>query len=358
MLKKIKNILFYSSIDPNSFGRVKKKIYKTNLTMTTILSSFATILITIMFFASFNSEGVKQNKNVYLIGIIVSLFILLSSLTFAKRNFRVVSWLIFLSHFVYYMYGILIGTVTDASNKTVTFIVFLVFMPIIFIVPPANTIASTFFYTAIFIILCKINKSGSVLSVDIIDAIIFGILGAVSGSIINSMKVRGYNFEQKLQEISRIDQLTQTRNRNAYEIERDSIVDVCKTSLACIYIDVNELHEINNEKGHEYGDKMLCFISNEIKCTFSEVMTYRIGGDEFISFIPDITQEKLEELISCIKTNVEAQNYHIAIGYDISKLHHLQLDSLIKTAEANMFCDKKRYYKNIANREIRNKIDM
>ena len=358
MLKKIKNIMFYSSVDPNSFSRVKKKVYKANLTMTTILSSFATILITIMFLTSFNSEGVKQNKNVYLIGIVTSVFILLASLTFAKRNFRFVSWLIFLSHFVYYMYGILIGTVTDASHKTVTFIVFLVFMPIIFIVPPANTIASTFFYTVIFIILCKINKEGAVLSVDIIDAVIFGILGSVSGSIINCMKMRGYTFEQKLQEISRIDQLTQTRNRNAYEIERDSIVDVCKTSLACIYIDVNELHEINNEKGHDYGDKMLCFVASEIKFAFSEVMTYRIGGDEFISFVPDITQEKLEEMIEKIKNNVEEQNYHIAIGYEISKVHHMQLDNLIKTAEAKMFCDKKRYYKNIANREIRNKIDM
>ena len=33
--------------------------------------------------------------------------------------------------------------------------------------------------------------------------------------------------------------------------------DRYQTSLACIYIDVNGLHEMNNSRGHEAGDDMI-----------------------------------------------------------------------------------------------------
>ncbi len=182
----------------------------------------------------------------------------------------------------------------------------------------------------------------------------FGLLGVASGTITNTMKVKGYVLENKLKEISKTDQLTQMKNRNAYELEYDSIPQKCKHTLACLYIDANSLHEINNEKGHEYGDKMLKYIAMEIKNTFSYEYSYRTGGDEFITFITDSSKEKIEALLLDMTNRIKSEGYNIAAGFEISKIKYLSLDDLIKSAESKMFKDKMNYYKNIKNREIRN----
>ena len=354
MLREIKNAFVYAGVDRNSFERVRPQIQKANLTMTTILSLFATILIAAMLIASLAPSGVMQNKQVYLLGLIASLAILILSLTFAKRSDALVTWLVYLSYSIYYLYGILIGAITDPNGKTVTFMVMLVFMPILFIDRPIHIISVTGGYIVMFIILCFLNKEGAVLSVDVIDAVIFGILGSASAFVINHMKVKSFIMEQKLHEISKIDQLTQIKNRNAYEFERDSVPDKCKHSLAAIYIDVNGLHEINNEEGHDSGDKMLKFIASEVKNTFSEQFAYRIGGDEFVAFAPDKKDEELRLILDEMTKQIEKQNYHVAIGYEISKTKYCSVDYLINSAEKNMITDKKRYYKDIANRELRN----
>lgn len=354
MINRLKNFFFYAGTDCVRFERVKTKIQKANLTMTLVTSTFAIILIAAMYISSFNSEGVKQNRVVYLIGLVLSIAILLLALTLGKKHIGITPFLISLSYTIYYMYGIIIGAITDPDGKTVTFMVLLVFMPILFIARPVYITLATSIFVTIFVILCTRCKAGAVLSVDVIDAVVFGILGVSSGSVINQMKVRGYVLEQKLQEISRFDQLTKTRNRNAFEVEQDSILSFCKHSLACVYMDVNGLHEVNNEKGHEYGDKMLKYIASEIKKAFSEELTYRVGGDEFIAFVPDKEEREIEQAIANMNSELEKESYHVAVGYENSKSRHLRIDTLIKAAEVKMFCDKNRYYKNIANREVRN----
>ena len=144
------------------------------------------------------------------------------------------------------------------------------------------------------------------------------------------------------------------RNRNAYELEHNSILDICRHTLAIIYIDVNGLHEVNNEKGHDFGDKMLKFIASAIKSTFSSELTYRIGGDEFICFVPDKSEEDIEALLHNMNEIIEKENYHIAVGYKVSPIRHISLESLIDEAEKRMLNDKREFYKDIANRKSRN----
>lgn len=354
MLKKLKNALLYAGIDRLSYERIKPKILKANLTMVTVISALALFLITLLFISSFRSEAIMQNRIVYGLGLIMSTTILLSSVTIARNYHWISMLLVYLSYSIYYIYGIIIGTITDPNGKTVTFMVLLVFMPILFIDRPLHIFIVTGAYVTIFVMLCLANKEGTVLTVDSMDAVVFGILGVVSGSIVNHMKVKGYLLEYRLQEICSIDQLTQVRNRNAFELEKDSTSDLCKYSLGCIYIDVNGLHEINNEKGHDFGDKMLKQIATEIKYAFTDQFTYRIGGDEFVVFVPDKTSEELERILYEMVNKIEKQNYHVAIGYEVTSIRHLSVDTLIKTAEAKMFYEKKKYYKNIANRDARN----
>lgn len=237
--------------------------------------------------------------------------------------------------------------------------VMLVFMPILYVNRPIRVILLTVFYDTLFILLCLANKTGPVLSVDIIDALFFGVLGVASGLVINHMKIRGYVSEQKLQEISRVDQLTRVNNRNAFEFDLFSLNKKCRHSLACVYIDVNGLHELNNTKGHEYGDEMLKFVAQQIKNTFSEEFTYRVGGDEFVVFVPDTPKAEIGYDVKLMANELKDYGYYIATGYSFMNLRQLSIDALIKTAEVEMFRNKKQFYKdrNIFDREVRNKIN-
>ena len=353
MLKKIKKAFAYTKIDYNRLEKIRSKIVTANLQMVTILSTFATLLIVSMLVSSFFNEGIQQNRQVYIIGLVMSLAVSVSSLTIAKKRPKLVKILVYLSYTIYYIYGILIGAITDPDGKTVTFMVLLVFIPTLFIDWPIRVVSVTSIFVAIFIVLCYRTKTGSVLSVDILDSIVFAALGLASGFVVNNIKLRSFLQEQQLQELSRTDQLTNLWNRNAYEIERNSIIDICEHSLGVIYIDVNGLHEINNEFGHEAGDEMLETIAKQIKLSFSANYSYRIGGDEFIIFVPDLSYNDIKDILDNMINNIEKKDYHIAVGCVVSPTKLLSIDNIIREAEDKMKNDKIEFYKNNGSRKSR-----
>lgn len=345
MIQQLKNAFWYAGVDQLSFEAIRPKIRKANRTMIIVLSSFATVLIFIMLLSSFKSESIMQNKIVYAIGLAMSIIVLILATTVAKKVEGFVTPLMYSSYTIYYLYGILIGAVTDPNGKTVTFMVMLVFMPTLFIDRPIHVISTTSIYVTLFVVLCLLNKQGTVLSVDLMDAVIFGILGAASGSVVNHMKVRGYLSEHKLQEISRLDQLTQMNNQNAYKLDLYTIHDTFRHSLACVYVDVNGLHDLNNEKGHAEGDKMLQFIAKQIMDYFGTTLTYRVGGDEFVAFVPDPDRNELTRKIENLIQAIEECDYSVAIGYEVSNSRHLSIEELVKAADLRMQEDKRIFHK-------------
>jgi len=351
MREKLRSLLLYTGADYSSIMRILPSVNKANILTIMTLSGFGTLLIAAMLMFSLQLDGLKQNIWVYVGGLLLSVLIFRLSFV-AKKHHKLIIPLIYLAYSVYYLYGILIGVVTDTNGKTVTFIAMLILMPGLFIEKPLRTIALTCFYDALFVVGCVFFKTDSVMSVDIVNGVLFGLLGLVSGLVNNRVRVRHYIDVQILQEINRIDKMTGVNNRNAYELDLFSVVEKCRYNLACVYIDVNGLHELNNEKGHEFGDIMLKSVAGQIKITFPKGMIYRIGGDEFIVFIPDTSKADVGyDLINLIK-NVEAEGYHIAVGYDTANSRGLLIDNLVRAAERSMFLNKNEYYKNLA-REAR-----
>nr|WP_243426738.1 GGDEF domain-containing protein [Faecalicatena fissicatena] len=143
------------------------------------------------------------------------------------------------------------------------------------------------------------------------------------------------------------DALTGLYNRNKYEEDLPKVQGCYEHSLACVYIDVNGLHELNNTKGHEAGDMMLKTVSRKIRDRFGEEYAYRIGGDEFVVFVPDQPEEVsgrlAEELIGFLKED----GYYISVG--IAWEENGAVDGLIKTAERKMYIEKKKFYEQAVN---------
>ena len=205
-----------------------------------------------------------------------------------------------------------------------------------------------FLYSVIFIVLAFMKKTGSVLATDIMDTVIYSIMGFVSGVIVDRVKVQNYLLTSRLEDISRLDQLTQMNNRNSFELDLDILPSSCKRSMLCIYIDVNGLHELNNEHGHEKGDEMLKFIATQIKTFYGEEHSYRVGGDEFVILLPDYDEKEAKRRLFDMIEVIQKEGYHAAVGMSVHMKHRLSMSGLVKAAEGEMYHDKKRYYKDSA----------
>lgn len=139
------------------------------------------------------------------------------------------------------------------------------------------------------------------------------------------------------------DALTGLYNRNRYERDLPQISARHKGALTCVYIDVNGLHEINNEQGHNKGDGMLQTVAKEIGNHFDTEYIYRTGGDEFVLFIPDDDEADARARSEALTAALSAWDYHISTGIrcgrDISSV-----SALIQEAEQEMYAEKRKYY--------------
>ncbi len=356
MLEIVKGVLFYAGIERSDYEHVVSQINKSNRIMVTVFSTFATVLTAIVFVLSFFLESIQPNRIVYATGFALSSLLMLTASHLAKKHEKIVTGLVHTSFAIFLVYGILIGTITDPYQKTVTFMVMLIFMPTLFIDKPIRMAANMCFYVMLFIALCLKYKSGNVLSVDIMDAIIFGTLGTASGAVLSHIKIRSYVLGYRIKESGRRDGLTQLYNRGYYNLELSVIPTLCKKSLACIFIDANGLKEINDTRGHDAGDEMITCIANQIKACLERRYAYRLGGDEFVIFKIDPEEGEVEENIRKFTTAIaDGKNYYAAVGvaeWKEKSEFDEGITKLVKSAESKMRTNKDAFYGNSAQERV------
>ena len=158
------------------------------------------------------------------------------------------------------------------------------------------------------------------------------------GMFCNNVKNRA-----DLQEQGDRDTLTGMYNRNRYERDLPVLFSRYQSALTCIYIDVNGLREMNNTKGHDLGDKMLRTVAEGIKEHFRTDYSYRVGGDEFVLFVPGFMVEELNKCSLELASDLLDFNYHISVGIH-GETDFQSLSQLIKTAEQKMYAQKRAFY--------------
>ena len=158
-----------------------------------------------------------------------------------------------------------------------------------------------------------------------------------------SLAVNNISSYQSLREMGIIDSLTGLLNRNYFERTIENLDKNEYRNVACVYIDANGLHNINNRFGHEAGDNMIKAVAQALQSKFGSDKTYRIGGDEFVAFTFGDSEKQIEENIESIKNDIEKQGYSISYGVSFSEVS-TNAERFIKQAERNMLDNKYSYY--------------
>ena len=170
-------------------------------------------------------------------------------------------------------------------------------------------------------------------------------MGFSFGMFCNNVKNRADRQEQ-----GERDALTGMFNRNRYERDLPVLFDRYQEALTCIYIDVNGLREMNNTKGHDLGDVMLRTVAQAINNFFPENYKYRVGGDEFVLFVPGTPEAELTKCSQDMAADLEQYDYLVSVGIECE--HNVEtISHLIKAAEQKMYNQKRAFY---ARRERRN----
>lgn len=205
--------------------------------------------------------------------------------------------------------------------------------------------------------------------VEDLDKAALGILGAVNMkhqwdsaeqlecvSLSFAMALNNIESYETIQKMGSRDYLTGLLNRNSLYGALDRYQQTAGKSLACVYVDVNGLHELNNRLGHTAGDRMLQFVAAVLKERFGDKDVYRIGGDEFLAVSVDVPEETILENIRLAEQAVSEGGYRISSGM-VWRDDQTPMGVVMKLAEKKMREVKRRYYESKGDRRAARELD-
>ncbi len=161
-------------------------------------------------------------------------------------------------------------------------------------------------------------------------------------------------YQKAIKERDR-DGLTGIRNRHCYERRLKEFSKSKNNTISCIFIDVDGLRDINNSKGHFAGDELIKYVSRAIVHYWPDDNAFRIGGDEFVVFLFDKEEEKLQKEIASFEARLQKQDYSASVGVATAAIKGLNVNALITHAEEGMYEKKRIHYSGERDRRKRSK---
>ena len=126
-----------------------------------------------------------------------------------------------------------------------------------------------------------------------------------------------------------------------------------ETAVAVVMMDANGLKHINDNFGHEAGDKYLCGCCKTICDVYKHSPVFRIGGDEFVAVLTGEDFENREALLREIKEEFltdysqsgrpEWERYSAAVGMAEFEPGDTRLEDILKRADWAMYEDKEEF---------------
>lgn len=175
-------------------------------------------------------------------------------------------------------------------------------------------------------------------------------------SILKTKKILDQNNllkrEKEIYQMAYQDGLTGLGNRASYT---EKLNDMERNrsnfrSIAFLEIDINNFKMVNDTLGHHIGDHVLIAAAAALNATFSNynASIFRMGGDEFLVLLLDISEEKIQQLISQLRIRFQEEQKELgtfvsmAAGYEIvSADDERLLETAYIDADKKMYIDKK-----------------
>ena len=244
-----------------------------------------------------------------------------------------------------YAFSINVSTLSNPTQTAGTFLAFMLTIPLLMILRPIENIGLIVLFEAVFsAMVLLVKENPAIRYTDIANGVIFAAISMIISTYMTCIAVENFVIKDRMTHLASFDQLTRLQNRNAYELSLPGYPARAAASLSCVYLDANGLHELNNQKGHDAGDRMLKTVANALSGQFGSGDCFRVGGDEFIAFAPDVSPAELERKTAALRRTVEKSGYHASLGVSTRSVDGLDMYTLVKAAEKAMYQDKSEFY--------------
>jgi diguanylate cyclase (GGDEF)-like protein len=160
---------------------------------------------------------------------------------------------------------------------------------------------------------------------------------------------------QDLRRLAMFDHLTGLPNRTLLrELFGQSAASArrARSSMALLFIDLDEFKGINDTHGHSAGDELLVGVSQRLRATLRESdVVCRMGGDEFMVLLPrvegwDAVAHMAERLVSAVQAPMaltgisEPARVGASIGISMFPADSESFDALARAADVAMYRSK------------------
>ncbi len=333
-------------INPDTHEEISERLWEDNRKTLMFFSGVAGACMIIMIIMSFVNVVAYSHQMLYFAALVLMIivFVLAKVSTITRtRNLTMIGMYAFMG--LLQTFGIVLGTVESPDKNAVTFIAMMIILPVIFTDRPIRMIPFILISGTVFIIASHHYKVFIMYQTDLVDVIIFSIVSIIMSLFMTKMKYERYEYEVQVALMSETDMLTGVRNRNSYEQNLKKYPKRCLERIHCVFVDVNGMHETNNAKGHMAGDHLLKVVSAALREEFGKENTYRIGGDEFVAFAVDESDELVQEKLARIRHAVRKGACDVSMGCCEDRAPRIDMKDLIQRAEKLMYADKAQYYR-------------
>ena len=181
----------------------------------------------------------------------------------------------------------------------------------------------------------------------LIKTILIGIIASVLAILISIRIVNKYN--QKLEDSSRLDHLTQVSNRMELDHRLHVEFAHCKRyggAFTILMIDIDNFKKINDTFGHIVGDDTLVQFAKLVGSTLRTNDSFgRWGGDEFLLILPKTNGAEgvliANKLRSMISESVAFVNFLFTLSIGVTELKEDDtIESLISRADKSLYMAK------------------
>lgn len=344
-MEALQRLLLYAEMSREKYKACLPDIQRSNRQRVTAYLGIACAFLTVLWILSGVLEFLRPNMLAYMIALAVCMGLQAVNRTFPGKNGLLLTWLMYAFEALLYVLGIYLGIHPSPDTPTVSFIAFLLAVPLLFVMRPIQHILNVVFFDGVFILTCFLFKSKETLPVDILDGMVFGAVSCIISTFNMLSMHENFSIRHKLLGIAETDLNVGLKNRNAYESQMHDYPMHCSSTLSCVYLDVNGLHELNNTRGHAAGDEMLKTVAAKVRDIFGEKYSYRVGGDEFVAFAMDKSAEEMRALIHKLVQEVDEAGYSVAVGTATHSAGGIDMEVLVKSAETRMYLAKEEHYR-------------
>lgn len=351
VLRTIRNYFCYCGIEKEEYNKLKKSAYVSNFETWRILHILMTVAFTGLFIYSLISAFAELNKWTYLGGLIYSAVITIVFFIIKRKDALLNQFLIYLSISLLLLFGCFI-TANKPEVPGITFIVFLLLTPMFMIDKPYFMSLELIIASTVYLIWMYNVKTAQVFRIDLVNVVIFTLVGIFVHIITNSTRIKEFVLIRKINIQKDIDELTGLKNKASLTREiTDYIEGDYKAKKGLFFVlDIDYFKLINDTYGHDVGDRILVELGQYFrnKLVNNEIIG-RFGGDEFILFIKDnddvdyakkLALEIEDEIGKAIKLPDEENKISVSIGIAIYQGEEKHYSEIFKKADEALYHTK------------------